>query len=170
MLMAFLDGFTGICAHRTVGWPQHNRQRCLDCGSTRVYDLHRGIRGEWMPPERPYSEAQLPTTTVPGKQVAFSNIRTASSSISAVSHTLARWPAPRAVLLAIAILFGCVVPMAGQSSIGMSGQGAVGIAGSVPSGPATNEGLGVAARKPISEASKAVSTAMRGKDWPGWEN
>jgi hypothetical protein len=41
------------CFHRRVAWPQHNRQRCLVCGSWRTYDLNRGIRGEWKLPERP---------------------------------------------------------------------------------------------------------------------
>lgn len=113
MLMEILEGLTFTCTHRHVGWPQYDRQRCLDCGGTRFYDLQRGIRGEWISPERPYSEAQLQlATAVPGKEVAVLNIRTAPSSISSVFHTR---PATRAVLLAIAILLCCVVPMAGQS-------------------------------------------------------
>ena len=116
MLMAILQGLTFTCGHRHVGWPQHNRQRCLDCGGTRFYDLQRGIRGEWISPERPYSEAHLQlATTVPGKQVDVANIRTVSGSISTVSHAAALRTALRAVLLAIAILSCCVVPLAGQT-------------------------------------------------------
>jgi hypothetical protein len=116
MLMAILQGLTFTCGHRHVGWPQYNRQRCLDCGGTRHYDLQREIRGEWISPERPYSEDQLQLATkVPGKQVAVANIRTAHGSISDVSHTAALRTALRAVLLAIAILLCRVVPLAGQS-------------------------------------------------------
>ena len=116
MLSEILQELTFTCGHRHVGWPQHNRQRCLDCGGTRFYDLQRGIRGEWISPERPYSEAQLQLAkAAPGKEVAVANIRTTYGSISGVSHTAAHRPATRAVLLAIAILFSCVVPMAGQS-------------------------------------------------------
>lgn len=116
MLMEILEGLTFTCGHRHVGWPQYNRQRCLDCGGRRFYDIQRGIRGEWISPELPYSEAQLQlATTAPGKQVDVANIRTVYGSISAVSHTAARRPAKRAVLLATAILLCCVAPLAGQS-------------------------------------------------------
>jgi hypothetical protein len=99
MLMAILQGLTFICGHRHVGWPQYNRQRCLDCGGTRYYDLQREIHGEWISPERPYSEAQLQiATTVPEKQVAVANIRTAYGSSSSVSHAVALRPALWTVL------------------------------------------------------------------------
>jgi hypothetical protein len=116
MLKAILQRLTLTCGHQHVGWPQYNRQRCLDCGGTRYYDLQREIRREWISPERPYSEAQLQhATTVPGKKVAVANIRTVYGSISTVSHAAALRTALRAVLLAIAILSCCVVPLAGQS-------------------------------------------------------
>ena len=68
MLMEILEELTLTCSHRHVGWPQYNRQRCLDCGGTRFYDLQQGIRGEWISPERPKPEAQLQlATTVPEK-------------------------------------------------------------------------------------------------------
>ncbi len=47
------------CFHRRVAWPQHNRQRCLVCGGWRIYDLNRGIQGEWKQPEEPQSEPSL---------------------------------------------------------------------------------------------------------------
>lgn len=59
MLMKLLADLTLACAHRHVGWPQHNRQRCLDCGRTRRYELQRGVRGPWVAPERPGSERKL---------------------------------------------------------------------------------------------------------------
>lgn len=114
MLKAILQGLTFTCGHQHVGWPQYNRQRCLDCGGTRFYDVQREIRGEWISPERPYSEAHLQlATTVPGKQVDVANIRTVYGSISTVSHAAALRTALRAVLLAT--LSCCVVPLAGQS-------------------------------------------------------
>lgn len=54
-MMALWNRFTCGCAHTHVGWPLHNRQRCLDCGGTRSYDLQRETRGDWTPPERPYA-------------------------------------------------------------------------------------------------------------------
>jgi outer membrane protein TolC len=119
MLIEKLEELALTCGHRHVGWPQYNRQRCLDCGGTRFYDLQREIRGEWISPERPNSDAQLQTaTTVSGKQVAVSNIRTVCGSI----YTAAGRPVKRALLLAIAILLCCVVPMSGQSLRGQPQQ------------------------------------------------
>jgi outer membrane protein TolC len=119
MLMEKVGELTFTCGHRHVGWPQYDRQRCLDCGGTRFYDLQGEIRGEWISPERPNSDAQLqPATTVSGKQVAVSNIRTVYGSI----YTAARRPVKPAVLLAIAILLCCVVPMSGQSLRGQPQQ------------------------------------------------
>lgn len=45
------------CKHDKVGWPMRRateavaRQRCLDCGWSRTYDLQQGITGEWVPDE-----------------------------------------------------------------------------------------------------------------------
>ena len=59
MLTTLLKAMTGACGHRHVGWPQHNQQRCLECGSARFYDVQAGTRGEWMPPERPGQQHEV---------------------------------------------------------------------------------------------------------------
>lgn len=59
VLRMLLGDIACKCGHRNVGWPLHNWQRCLECGSRRFYDLQHGVRGEWMGPELPYSEVQL---------------------------------------------------------------------------------------------------------------
>lgn len=56
-LSALISGLSRGCFHRRVGWPQRNRQRCLSCGGWRLYDLNRGVRGEWNPPERLQAES-----------------------------------------------------------------------------------------------------------------
>lgn len=63
---ALIREVAGGCFHPHVAWPQHNRQRPLSCGSWRVYDLNRGIRGERNPPERPHllQHAPSPVLTV----------------------------------------------------------------------------------------------------------
>ena len=58
-LSALLSQILSGCFHRRAAWPQHNRQRCLACGSWRLYDLNQGIQGNWKPPERPQSEPSL---------------------------------------------------------------------------------------------------------------
>ena len=58
-LSALLSRILSGCFHRRAAWPQHNRQRCLACGSWRLYDLNQGIQGNWKPPERPQSEPSL---------------------------------------------------------------------------------------------------------------
>ena len=58
-LSALISGILSGCFHRRAAWPQHNRQRCLACGSWRLYDLNQGIQGDWKPPERPQSEPSL---------------------------------------------------------------------------------------------------------------
>jgi len=58
-LSALISGILSGCFHRRAAWPQHNRQRCLACGSWRLYDLKQGIQGDWKPPERPQSEPSL---------------------------------------------------------------------------------------------------------------
>lgn len=56
-LLALISGLSRGCFHRRVGWPQRNRQRCLSCGGWRPYDVNRGVRGEWNPPERLQAES-----------------------------------------------------------------------------------------------------------------
>lgn len=42
-----------LCRHVSVGWPvrldktKEARQRCLDCGRSRAYDVDRAIAGDW---------------------------------------------------------------------------------------------------------------------------
>ena len=57
-ILEMMKGLTGGCFHEHVSWPQHNRQRCLECGEWRSYDLQSGVRGEWNAPERPDPAAE----------------------------------------------------------------------------------------------------------------
>ena len=56
-LPSLLRNVSRGCFHRRVGWPLRNRQRCLSCGSWRVYDLNRDLRGNWNDPELPHLES-----------------------------------------------------------------------------------------------------------------
>jgi len=51
--------FSGACSHQHVGWPQCSRQRCLDRGAWRSYDLQNSMQGEWSAPERPQSALKV---------------------------------------------------------------------------------------------------------------
>jgi len=51
--LGLMRALSGACSHQHVGWPQCSRQRCLDCGAWRSYDLQNSMHGEWNTPERP---------------------------------------------------------------------------------------------------------------------
>ena len=58
-LPSLLRNVSRVCFHRRVGWPQRNRQRCLSCGSWRMYDLNGDLRGNWNDPELPHLERSV---------------------------------------------------------------------------------------------------------------
>ena len=57
-ILRLMRTLSGACFHQHVSWPQHNRQRCLECGAWRSYHLQSGMQGEWNAPERPDSAVE----------------------------------------------------------------------------------------------------------------
>jgi hypothetical protein len=84
LLPATLKIVSSGCFHRHVGWPQHKRQRCLACGSWRMYDMERGVTGDWNAPERPQadrSHASSLQLRMPGISTRFKPVSAAKQEV-----------------------------------------------------------------------------------------
>jgi hypothetical protein len=47
LISDFVIGLFATCNHKNVGWPQGNKQRCLDCGAFRFYRIGKGPLSRW---------------------------------------------------------------------------------------------------------------------------